>query len=82
MAQHNPFSIYSNNCNELAHKFGANFYLCTNGIVNEWNNSINEINVSNMNVLKEMIDIRDGRPVCVTWSREDALHIIEDVCLN
>ncbi len=25
MAQHNPFSVYSNNCNELAHKYGSNF---------------------------------------------------------
>ncbi len=82
MAQHNPFSVYSNNCNELAGKYGVNVFLCTNMIVNECNNSINEIDVSNMNVLKEMIDIRDGRMVCVTLSREDALHIIDDVCLN
>ncbi len=82
MAQHNPFSGYSDNCNELADKYGANFYLCTNGIVNEWNNSTNEIDVSNVDVLKDMIDIRDGRMVCVTLSREDASHSIDDVCLN
>ncbi len=35
MAQHNPFSVYSNNCNELGDKYGANFYLCTNKILNE-----------------------------------------------
>ncbi len=29
-----------------------------------------------------MIDIRDGQMVCVTLSGEDALHIIDDVCLN
>ncbi len=38
MAQRNPFSVYSNNCNELDDKHGANFYMCTNRIVNEWNN--------------------------------------------
>ncbi len=82
MAQHNPFTVYSNNCNELSDKYGTNFYLCTNRILNKWNNSINEMDVNNVNVLKEMIDIRDGRPVCVTLLREDALHIIDDVCLN
>ncbi len=41
-----------------------------------------EIDVSNVNVIKEMIDIRDGQTVCETLSREDALHIIDDVCLN
>ncbi len=74
MTQHNPFSVYSNNCNELTDKFGANFYLCTNRILNEWNNSINEMDVSNVNVLKEMIDII--RMVCVTLSREDALPLL------
>ncbi len=82
MTQHNLLSVYSNNCNELADKYGAKFYLCTNRIVNELNNNINEIDVSNVNVLKEMIDIRDGRMVCVTLTRENALHIIDDVILN
>ncbi len=69
MALHNPFSVYSNNCNELADKFDANFYLCTDRISNKWNNSTNEIDVSNVNVLKEMIDIRDGQLVCVIVKR-------------
>ncbi len=80
MAQHYPFSVYSNNCYELAEKYGANIYLCTNRIVNEWNNIVNEIDVRNVNVLKEMIDIRDGRIVCVILSGEYSLHIIDDVC--
>ncbi len=75
MAQHNPFSVYSNNCNELANKCSANFYLFTNRIANESNNSINEINVSNVNILKEMIDIRDGRMVCVNC-QEKMLYIL------
>ncbi len=82
MAQHTPFSVYSNNCNDLADKYGANFDVCTYRILIEWNNSINEIDVSNVNVLKDMIDIRDGGMVCVTLSREDTLHIIDGVCLN
>ncbi len=40
------------------------------------------MDVGNVNDLKEMIDIRDERMVCVTLSREDALNIIDDVCLN
>ncbi len=35
-----------------------------------------------MNVLKEMIDIRYDRIVCVTLSREDFFYIINDICLN
>ncbi len=38
--------------------------------------------MSNVNVLKEIMDIRDGRMVCGTLSREGTFHIIDDVCLN
>ncbi len=66
IVQRNPFSVYSNNCNELADKYGANFDLCSNRILNEWNDNMNEMDVNNVNVLKEMIDVRDGRMICVT----------------
>ncbi len=56
--------------------------MCADRILNEWNNSINEMDVSNGNDLQEMIDIRDGRMVYLTLSRKDALHIIHDICLN
>ncbi len=51
MAYYNPFSVYSNNCNKLADKYGANFDLCADRILNEWNNSINEIDLSKVTVL-------------------------------
>ncbi len=85
MAQHNPFSVYWYNCNELADKYGANCDLCTKRNVNEWNNSINEMEMSNVNVLKEMIgihDIRDWRMICLILSRENVLYITDDVFLN
>ncbi len=82
MTPHNPFSVYSYDCNELADRYDANFDLYTHRIVNELNNSINEMEVSHVNVLKDMIDITEGRMLCLTLSREDVLHIIDDVCLN
>ncbi len=81
-AHHNPFSVYSNNCNELGNKYCTNFDLFTDRILYLWNNCINLIDVSNVNVLKEIIDIRDGGMICVTLSRENTLHIIDDICLN
>ena len=48
--------------------------------VNEWNMSVHE--KSNVNVIKEMIDIRDGRSVCENLTREEVLYIIDDICLN
>ncbi len=37
------------------------------------------MDMSNVNVLKVIIDIRDGCLVCLTLSREDVLHIIDNV---
>ena len=80
IARQNPFSVYGNNCNEIINKYGANFSLCKHGIVNEWNMSVNE--KSNVNVIKEMINIRDGRSVCENLTREEVLYVIDDICLN
>ena len=80
IAWQNPFSVYGNNCNEIINKYGANFSLCKHGIVNEWNMSVNE--KSNVNVINEMIDNRDGRSVCENLTREEVLYIIDDICLN
>ena len=44
--------------------------------------SVNEIEKSNVNVIKEMIDIRDGRSVCENLTREEVLYIIDDICIN
>ncbi len=38
--------------------------------------------MSSVNILKEMTDIRDGRMVCLTLSSDDVLHIIDDIYLN
>ena len=57
-------------------------YIHLHGIVNEWNMSVNEIEKSNVNVIKEMIDIRDGRSVCENLTREEVLYISDDICLN
>ena len=82
IARQNPFSVYGNNCNEIINKYGSNFSLCKHRIVNEWNMSVNEIEKSNVNVIKEMIDIRDGRSVCENLTREEVLYIIDDICIN
>ena len=35
-----------------------------------------------LNLIKEMIDIRDGRSACENLTREEVLYIIDDICLN
>ncbi len=48
---------------------------------NEWNSKCDEMKDC-VNVLKEMIDIRDGIKQCYILSCDDIDLIIEDICIN
>ncbi len=50
-------------------------------IYNEWNSKCDEMKDC-VNVLKEMIDIRDGFKLCYILSNDDIDCIIEDICIN
>ncbi len=50
-------------------------------IYNEWNLKCDEMKDC-VNVLKEMIDIREGFIQCYIWSSDDIDFIIEDICIN
>ncbi len=50
-------------------------------ICNEWNSKCDETKDC-VDVLKEMIDIRDGFRQCYILSSDDIDFIIEDICIN
>ncbi len=50
-------------------------------IYNEWNSKCDEMKDC-VNILKEMIDIRDGFKQCYILSNDDRDFIIEDICIN
>ncbi len=50
-------------------------------IYNEWNSKCDEIKDC-VNVLKEMIDIREGFKQCYILFSDDIDFIIEDICIN
>ncbi len=50
-------------------------------IYNEWKSKCDEMKDC-LNVLKEMIDIRDGFKQCYILSSDDIDFIIEDICIN
>ncbi len=50
-------------------------------IYNEWNLKCDEMKDC-VNVLKEMIDIRDGFKQCYIVSSDDIDFTIEDICIN
>ncbi len=50
-------------------------------IYNEWNSKCDEMKDC-VNVLKEMIDLRDGFKQCYILSSDNINLIIEDVCID
>ncbi len=50
-------------------------------IYNEWNSKCDEMKEC-VNVLKEMIDIRDWFKQCYILSSNDIDFLIEDICVN
>ncbi len=50
-------------------------------ICNEWKLKCDEMKDC-VNVLKEVIDIRDGFKQCYILSSDDVDFIIEDICIN
>ncbi len=47
----------------------------------EWKMKYTEL-IDNVDVLKEMVDVRDGFKECVGFSMEEVEAIIEEICLN
>ncbi len=54
---------------------------CLNIIMNNCCNSISGELRSNVSVLCDMIDIRDGVKVCNSLCIDDVLFIIDDICI-
>ncbi len=53
----------------------------TKRLYNKWNSKCDEM-TDCVNVLKEMIDIRDGFKQYYILSSDDIDFIIEDICIN
>ncbi len=62
--------------------FDDDLNVCYNMIMNNWCNSINGELRSNVSVLHDMIDIRDGLKECDGLNMDNVLFIINDICIN
>ncbi len=81
VARSNPFSVYCNNYVEISGMYD-DLNVCYNMIMNNWCNCISEELRSNVSVLRDMIDIRDGVKECDSLCIDDVLFIIDDISIN
>ncbi len=47
-----------------------------------WNDSLVYQMIQSVNVLKDMIDVRDCVKECAILNKDDVMYIINDICLN
>ncbi len=82
VAWSNPFSVYCNNYVEISGMYDDDLNVCYKMIMNNWCNSISGELRSNVSILLDMIDIRDGVKECDSLCIDDVLFIIDDICIN
>ena len=83
VALSNPFSVYCNNLVDVTTQCATlNNGTCHNMLHKNWCDTVSEEMMSNINVLKEMIDIRDGLKECECLNLEEIQCIIDEICLN
>ncbi len=85
-----PFSTYCNNLLEITDQYVQfNINECHSLILKSWyysikihTSSITDEMSGNINVLRDMIDMRDGMKECASLGVNDINDLIDEICLN
>jgi hypothetical protein len=67
---------------EIPNKRAYIYIYILNYIYNDWYETMCNEEIDCVSVLKEMIDIREGRGTCHAFNIDDGLYIINDFCIN
>ncbi len=67
---------------EISGVYDNDLNVCYNMIMNNWCNCISEELRSNVSILRDIIDIRDGVKECDSLCIDEVLFIIDDICIN
>ena len=82
LAMYNPFSNSGRNYVEIVNKYGMSNDFKPNVICVDWYANLSFEEKANANVLKDMIDIRDGFKKCDILNNSDIQDIIDNICFN
>ncbi len=67
---------------EIRCKYDDDFNTAHVMIDQNWNDSFNYQMIQSVNVLKDMIDVRDCVKECAILNIDDVMYIINYICLN
>ncbi len=82
IAIYEPRSAFGMNYCEIRCNYDDDFNTAHVKIHQNWNDSLNYQMIQSVNVLKDMIDVRDCVKECFILNMDDVMYIINDICLN
>ncbi len=82
IAIYEPRPAFGRNYCEIRCKYDDDFNTAHVMIDQNWNDTFNYQMIQNVNVLKDMIDVRDCVKECAILNMDDVMYIINDICLN
>ncbi len=82
IAIYEPWSAFGMNYCEIRCKYDDDFNTAHVMIDHNWNDSLNYQMIKSVNVLKDMIDVRDCVKGCAILDMDNVMYIINDICLN
>ncbi len=82
IAIYEPQSVFGMNYCEIRCKYDDDFNTAHVMIDQHWNDSLNYQMIQSVNVLKDMIDVRDCVKGCAILNMDVGMYIINDICLN
>ncbi len=82
IAIYKPRSAFGMKYCEIKCKYDDDFNTAHVMIDKNWNDSLNYQMIQSVNVLKDMIDVRDCVKECAILNMDDVMYIINDICLN
>ncbi len=83
MAKENPWSVSGDNFRSICFKYNMyDFNMDSNKLCKIYYDSLGYEKISNVHVLKEMVEIRDGFKKCDIFSMQEVEDIISEITLN
>ncbi len=82
IAIYEPMSAFGMNYCEIRCKYNDDFNTAHVMIDQNLNDSLNYQMIQSVNVLKDMVDVRDCVKECAILNMDEAIYIINDICLN
>ena len=81
-ALQNPNSVFCNNFNNVMGHNNFDFTNTRYKLYHDWTESVSDDIMARVNVLKEMLSVRNGDAICPGFHNDEVNIIIEDICIH